>query len=170
MSENLQKPDDDREGVSINVNKKFFIKMNATTAKKVYKWTKAVFFTLLTLSGITNYYGIKITRESITNNASQVEQNANKIATVESDISALQKANQENSLLRQTIGNLTDKLDAFLKNPRSRVARQDLDKEIIKAKQQIGKPISVDLLPRADKSLPVVDDFTHRKNERLNNE
>lgn len=129
------------EGISIRINKVF--KLNKLSRRRravLWKWTKGVFAILLTVSGVSNYYGIKITRESVTNNAVKVETTASTVSTLQSDVEDCKRINQENQSLKVTFGDLIDSLDHFLRSP-SRRSRQQLDSTILKAKQQLGKPI-----------------------------
>lgn len=130
------------EGISLRINKVFKWKnLSRRNRLLLWKWTKGIFAILLTASGVSNYYGIKITRESVTNNTTQVAEIDSKVATQQTDIDACKKINEENASLKITIGDLVDKFDAFLKNPRSWRTREQLDKAILKAKTQVGKPI-----------------------------
>jgi hypothetical protein len=160
MSGNLPNDNKEPEGISIRINKVF--RLNNLSRRKralLWKWTKGVFAMLLTLSGVSNYYGIKITRESVSNNAVKVETTASDISTLQADVEACKKTNAENQALKITFGNLIDSLDDFLKRP-NRNNRLQLDSTILKAKQQLGKPIGqADSNPlRANPILPAMAD------------
>lgn len=147
------------EGVSIKVNKSFhlrFPKLSLRTKRLLWRWTQGVLATLLTAGSVSNYVEIKWTKRATTTNEASVTIIQDKLSdydAMKEKVAACEKVNMENSSLKVTLGDLVDALEAFTKNPRSWKAKQQLDGAVLKAKTQLGKPISQDTTT-ADKSLP----------------
>jgi hypothetical protein len=121
----------EEQGVKI----KAYFNVSPKTAAELWKWSKAVFVVLLTLSSVSNHLGIKVTREA-------VENNKNFVLVLQSDVDAFKATQKENVTLRQSVDELVVILKRLMPAIKNSTLRKESQEKVTEIERRI-KPLSL---------------------------
>lgn len=127
---NAMAEEKEEQGVKI----KAYFNISPKTATEIWKWSKVIFVALLTAGSVSNYLGIKVTREA-------VENNKNSVLVLQTDVDACKATQKENVTLRQSVDELVKVIKRLMPAIKNPALRKESQEKVIEIEKRI-KPIS----------------------------